>query len=719
MITISNEDALRQSEALATKFVSGAVKPLFSRDYLKKTLTFLHEKEGIKYPREIRVAKDIKYLLRGDFEPKQIVRLTEPLMKDDIPIWFGDSAKGIRLLGLGFQDGDSLKPSRITLGDADIHAILAGATGQGKSVTLEAIIDGVIHLYAPWSARLTMLDAKISSFKKYGTDKRIPHISSIGATEDVDFIISVLGKLRADMLSLNSVFAKSGKGDKISDFIKATGLTIPQNFIIVDEFQTLLKFAGKKTNMLLSILDDFARLGRNTGYHLLLSSQEFPSDVPDAMLNQIKVRLALGCSGKVSTKVLGNAEGKMYIGKKGRLIANLNPEEGDTNKNMHFRVPFNPSDQNLAQMEFFEEMGKKVRFAYDMDFYDEKTLETFPELRENMRKIVKSPSLIFLSEPSFAMEPVNGVKRVPMYHDGFDKDSTMAVAQSSQGLMRIMEILACNYEGMPGVGHNWFSGDGMLEKLVAEAEHFPEIDWVKLPVSGVEDQNYLVIFESYYFRKLLVDTDELLQVSGSYDSGIMTLYGDVYAKVLEMFPEASSQLNSFRFATYCVKLATKEFQYFGLSGVGKMDTNSLLSVVGSLFQLLQRYGKLGEPIKKENLTLVCEWITGLDRIVGLGRIPSGKEIDKLRDVLLDAYKYNLRFYLFTKDVSEIKPLALGCRFGIFDPPVSGQVQSAFKCQDFFPAQVPDYALVFYDSLEQKENERVKKCKKVIFEEEFF
>ena len=54
-------------------------------------------------------------------------------------------------------------------------------------------------------------------------------------------------------------------------FREATGLCLPRNIIIIDECQALFSNAGRKGASVEKLFDSFARLGRNTGYHLLLA----------------------------------------------------------------------------------------------------------------------------------------------------------------------------------------------------------------------------------------------------------------------------------------------------------------------------------------------------------------------------------------------------------------------------------------------------------------
>ena len=68
-----------------------------------------------------------------------------------------------------------------------------------------------------------MSDAKIIEFKKYGVDHIIPHIATIAATEDADFVISVLDKAYTEMNERAKVLGNLGVSN-LKSFRKKTGL---------------------------------------------------------------------------------------------------------------------------------------------------------------------------------------------------------------------------------------------------------------------------------------------------------------------------------------------------------------------------------------------------------------------------------------------------------------------------------------------------------------
>ena len=238
MIRLSNEDIKHNHEKYLQAYKSASASFLESA-YIKKTFPLLESESNRTYPYQVKLPKSLPELLHGDFEPSKIITVNEPFQGLYSNIWFGDASSRCTLR-CGYVDGNSSKLCQQTIGAEDIHMVLGGATGQGKSVTLNSIIFGFCMEFAPWEVDLTLCDAKIVEFKSYALQHPLPHIRRIAATEDADYIISVLDTLRAEMQLWNSIFPIAGV-KKIDDFRKKTGLCILQHIIVIDEFQYLGK----------------------------------------------------------------------------------------------------------------------------------------------------------------------------------------------------------------------------------------------------------------------------------------------------------------------------------------------------------------------------------------------------------------------------------------------------------------------------------------------
>lgn len=356
-------------------------EPVFCFPYLKRVLNeqFKKLEPTLKFPMEIKLPKEEKDLLAGDFEPKQVIRLEKPILWEDTPIWF-ESTMEQAYLRFGYKNLDARYISDIALSMECIHGFLGGSSGHGKSVTMNAMICGLCMEYAPWELEIHLSDAKIVEFKKYGVNHRIPHISTIAATSDSDFVVSVLQSAFDKMQMRNKIFGSVGASN-LKSFRKKTGLALPRVVIIMDEVESTFKFAGKKAGKIADLIDGYARLGRSAGYHIIMATQNLTADIPSSAMGQVKLRMCLGAVESVSEKVLGNKGAAENMGRIGRMIVNTDALNGGNTfkSNIKFQTPFLTDDNFEVEMQMLEEKGKEVGYVKNLSFYDEEDIKTIDE----------------------------------------------------------------------------------------------------------------------------------------------------------------------------------------------------------------------------------------------------------------------------------------------------------------------------------------------------
>ena len=379
MIKVYDNDIIAQTSCVGDALKHSKIGLISGDGFQSKAFPMLEAKVNRQYPYTVKIPRSLDVMLSGDFTPAKEITVKEPIKGPFSNMWFGDSTSGIKLL-CGYINGDSRYIFDTELGDAVVHGIMVGATGQGKSVTLNAIIYNACTLYAPWEMHLTLSDAKIVEFKSIAQNNPMPQIETVAATGDVYYLLSVLEQKVAEMNKLNNVFTKAANAfgkpcKKIAEFREITGLTLPQNIMIFDEFQTMFTKAGKLSKRITEALDSFARLGRNTGYHLFLTSQELGSDIPKETLNNITFRGAMGCSSAVSELILGNAKASQNMGRKGKLIVNLNSMNKDKNdpdtskNNINVSVPYlDPQSSAIAQAAI--KAGHDFGVTPNLNFYE-------------------------------------------------------------------------------------------------------------------------------------------------------------------------------------------------------------------------------------------------------------------------------------------------------------------------------------------------------------
>ncbi len=194
--------------------------------------------------------------------------------KAEIPLLFGKNAAGKELVA----DLASMP-----------HMLIAGATGQGKSVCLNAIISGLLMTKTPDELKLIMVDPKSVEFTAYAA---LPHLIVPVITENKQVVFSLQWAVQ-EMEKRLKLFARAHVRN-IYDFNHRQSLTQPDLFggepsapsdmprtvpyivIIIDEVADLMATCGK------AVTPEIARLtakARAAGIHLILATQR-----PDAKI---------------------------------------------------------------------------------------------------------------------------------------------------------------------------------------------------------------------------------------------------------------------------------------------------------------------------------------------------------------------------------------------------------------------------------------------------
>ncbi len=256
-------------------------------------------------------------------------------------LWSADSRDGIET-AIGWREEDRT-PVRFSLGSrskAVHHALLGGKTGSGKSNLVHVIIHGLCHRYSPDELNLYLLDYKdATEFNAYA-NPMLPHARLVATESDVEFGISVLRHLEAEMTARNALFKKADVGS-LYEYREKTGARMPRILLVVDEFQ---KFFEKRETADVSetLLENLLRLGRNAGVHLLLATQSLSGmrqiGSLEGLKRQLACRIALSCSVEDSGTLLGQsneAAAKLESPPQGIL----NNENGDKSANVIFAAP--------------------------------------------------------------------------------------------------------------------------------------------------------------------------------------------------------------------------------------------------------------------------------------------------------------------------------------------------------------------------------------------
>ena len=200
------------------------------------------------------------------------------------------------------------------------HVLVAGTTGSGKSVAINAMILSLIYKATPEQVRLILVDPKMLELSVY---EGIPHLLAPVVT-DMRQAASALRwgvaemERRYKLMSALGVRNLGGYNQKIREAIKSEepltnpfSLTpdtpepleeMPLIVIVIDELADLMMVVGKKVEELIARL---AQKARAAGVHLLLATQRPSVDVITGLIKaNIPTRVAFQVSSKVDSRTI-------------------------------------------------------------------------------------------------------------------------------------------------------------------------------------------------------------------------------------------------------------------------------------------------------------------------------------------------------------------------------------------------------------------------------
>jgi S-DNA-T family DNA segregation ATPase FtsK/SpoIIIE len=194
------------------------------------------------------------------------------------------------------------------------HLLVAGTTGSGKSVGVNAMILSLVYKADPSTVRMIMIDPKMLELSVY---EGIPHLLAPVVT-DMKQAASALNWCVGELLSAVGVRNLAGYNQKVRDAKKSGAplthpfsLTpdspeplepMPMIVVMIDELADMMMVVGKKVEELIARL---AQKARAAGIHLILATQRPSVDVITGLIKaNIPTRIAFQVSSKIDSRTI-------------------------------------------------------------------------------------------------------------------------------------------------------------------------------------------------------------------------------------------------------------------------------------------------------------------------------------------------------------------------------------------------------------------------------
>ena len=241
------------------------------------------------------------------------------------------------------------------------HLLIAGTTGSGKSVGINAMLLSLLYRNSPQTLRLIMIDPKMLEFSMY---EGIPHLLTPVITE-AKKAVNVLENLVSEMERRYKLMAAS-KTKNIESYnakMKEQGeASLPFIVVIIDELADLMMTSGKDVEFSIARL---AQMARASGIHLIVATQRPSVDVVTGLIKaNLPSRISYRVGQKIDSKVILDQLGAESLLGRGDML--FTPPGSPGLVRLH--APFASEAEIETIVEFLKEQGEAL---YDESFLSE------------------------------------------------------------------------------------------------------------------------------------------------------------------------------------------------------------------------------------------------------------------------------------------------------------------------------------------------------------
>ncbi|GAA7561252.1 DNA translocase FtsK [Helicobacter pylori] len=238
------------------------------------------------------------------------------------------------------------------------HLLIAGTTGSGKSVGVNAMILSLLYKNPPDQLKLVMIDPKMVEFSIYAD---IPHLLTPIIT-DPKKAIGALQSVAKEMERRYSLMSEYRVKtiDSYNEQAQNNGVeAFPYLIVVIDELADLMMTGGKEAEFPIARI---AQMGRASGLHLIVATQRPSVDVVTGLIKtNLPSRVSFRVGTKIDSKVILDTDGAQSLLGRGDML--FTPP--GTNGLVRLHAPFATEDEIKKIVDFIKAQ-KEVE--YDKDF---------------------------------------------------------------------------------------------------------------------------------------------------------------------------------------------------------------------------------------------------------------------------------------------------------------------------------------------------------------
>ena len=296
----------------------------------------LQPEQGVKLAKIVSLSNDIKMRLaaadiriEAPIPGKSAVGIEVPNKNSQV-VYLGDILSSPAFqenrMKLAFGVGKDIGGKVVVTDIAKMpHLLVAGATGAGKSVSINTLIMSILYRYSPEEVRMIMVDPKVVELQVYNG---IPHLL-IPVVTDPKKAAAALNWAVAEMTSRYKKFAAYGVRDLSGYNEKIRGLTeeerekeglsvLPQILIIIDELADLMMVSASEVE---DSIVRLTQLARACGMHLIIATQRPSVNVITGLIKaNVPSRIAFSVSSGVDSRTIIDMNGAEKLLGKGDML---------------------------------------------------------------------------------------------------------------------------------------------------------------------------------------------------------------------------------------------------------------------------------------------------------------------------------------------------------------------------------------------------------------
>ncbi len=259
------------------------------------------------------------------------------------------------------------------------HILIAGQTGSGKSVCINAFLSSLLFRAAPSEVKFILVDPKRVELTRYNG---IPHLLSPVIVEP-DKVISALRWIMAEMDRRYKLFSQAGARNIESYNENAGFQALPYILLFIDELADIMLFSPVEVE---DAITRIAQMSRATGIHMVLATQRPSVDVITGLIKaNIPTRIAFAVASQIDSRVILDTQGAEKLLGKGDMLY-LPPEQA---KPLRIQGAFVGDKEVIALTDFLKNQGVNPQYTEEVTTMAKAGVSVVPGVDGNVDELFK------------------------------------------------------------------------------------------------------------------------------------------------------------------------------------------------------------------------------------------------------------------------------------------------------------------------------------------